>query len=201
MENLFLIVGLGNPGKAYVQTRHNAGFMAVEKLAERWQAEWKLDRRFHARLARVQREDRRWLLCQPQTYMNLSGQAVGALTGYYQLPHSRILVLVDDADLPLGMLRLRGSGSSGGHHGLESIEQHLGTRDYARVRLGIGRNSPGERQITDYVLGRFDAAELPLLDQVLTRAADQAECWCQAGLQKAMNEFNGMVEPSGTKEN
>jgi peptidyl-tRNA hydrolase, PTH1 family len=201
MENLFLIVGLGNPGKAYVQTRHNAGFMAVDTLAKRWQAEWKMDRRFHARLARVQREDRRLLLCQPQTYMNLSGQAVGALTGYYQLPQSRILVLVDDADLPLGMLRLRGSGSSGGHHGLESIEQHLGTRDFARLRLGIGRNSPGERQITDYVLGRFDAAELPLLDQVLTRGADQAECWCQAGLQEAMNEFNGMVESPGTKEN
>ncbi len=201
MENCLLIVGLGNPGKEYVPTRHNAGFLAVERLANRWQVEWRLDRRFQARWARAQRDHRKILLCQPQTYMNLSGQTVGALTAYYQLPQDGILVLVDDADLPLGTVRLRDSGSSGGHHGLESIEQHLGSRAFARLRLGIGRANPAERQITDYVLGRFDSAELPLLEQVLARAADQAECWSTAGLQKAMNDFNGMVETPGTKEN
>jgi PTH1 family peptidyl-tRNA hydrolase len=201
MENCLLIVGLGNPGKEYVHTRHNAGFLAVERLANRWQAEWRLDRRFQARLARAQRDHRKILLCQPQTYMNLSGQTVGTLTAYYQLPQDGILVLVDDADLPLGTVRLRDSGSSGGHHGLESIEQHLGSRAFARLRLGIGRTNPVERQITDYVLGRFEPAELPLLEQVLARAADQAECWLTAGLQKAMNDFNGMVETPGTKEN
>ena len=121
MEGLYLIAGLGNPGTEYVRTRHNAGFMVVERLAERWQARWKLETRFEARVARVHFPDRKVLLCQPQTYMNLSGRAVGALTTYYQVAHDRILIIVDDADLPLGTLRLRARSGTGGHHGLESI--------------------------------------------------------------------------------
>src|SRR5204863_2658058 len=118
--------------------------------------------------------------------------AVAALVKFYRAPVSRLVVVMDDADLPLGGIRLRPGGSSGGHHGLESIERHLGTREYARLRVGIGRQS-GERQITGYVLGRFSSTETPLLDKVLTVASDQVECWLESGIQKAMSQFNGAV--------
>jgi PTH1 family peptidyl-tRNA hydrolase len=194
MEPLHLIVGLGNPGAEYTKTRHNAGFLLVEKLAAHWRADWKNERKFKARLARAEHNGRRVLLCQPQTFMNASGETVGALTNFYRLrPPSELLVAVDDADLPLGEIRLRAGGSSGGHHGLESIEQHLGSRAFARLRLGIGRRA-GAREITDYVLSRFDRTEAALMKKVLDRAADQTECWLADGIQKAMNRFNGVVD-------
>jgi peptidyl-tRNA hydrolase, PTH1 family len=196
MEPLHLIVGLGNPGAEYKKTRHNAGFLLVERLAARWQANWKNEHRFHARLARAEHQV---LLCQPQTFMNASGEAVGALTKFYRLPRTRILVVVDDADLPLGGIRLRPGGSSGGHHGLESIEQHLGSREFARLRIGIGRRD-GVREITDYVLSRFDRVEVALMEKVLVQAADQAECWLAEGVQKAMNQFNGVVDSANEEE-
>jgi len=200
VENLFLIVGLGNPGAEYAKTRHNAGFLVVERLAERWRAAWTYERKFNARVARADRDDRRVLLCEPQTFMNSSGEAVGPLVGFYRLPPGQLLVVVDDSDLPLGELRLRPGGSSGGHHGLESIEQHLGTRAFARLRIGIGR-APGAREITDYVLGRFNSTEAALADKVLTAAGDQAECWLSAGIQKAMNQFNGTIAGSANERN
>jgi PTH1 family peptidyl-tRNA hydrolase len=200
MEGVYLIVGLGNPGAEYARTRHNAGFMVVERLAERWRADWKWESRFDARLARTSVLEHKVLLCQPQTYMNESGQAVRALTAYYQVPQDQLLIIVDDADLPLGTLRLKPKSSSGGHHGLESIEQHLGGQNYARLRLGIGRSATAGRQIKNYVLGRFQAAEMDLLEKVIRRAADQAECWLKAGSQQAMNAFNGTIELPGTKE-
>jgi len=193
MGNTFLIVGLGNPGAEYKKTRHNAGFLLVEELAARWRVEWKNERRFHARLARAERQEHAVLVCQPQTFMNSSGEAVGALMKFYRLPRTRLLLVVDDADLPLGGIRMRPGGSSGGHHGLESIEQHLGSREFARLRLGIGRRE-GAREITDYVLSRFDRAEAALMEKVLDRAANQAECWLTGGVQKAMNQFNGVVD-------
>jgi PTH1 family peptidyl-tRNA hydrolase len=153
---------------------------------------WTYEKKFNVRLASAQRDSRRVLLCEPQTYMNSSGEAVGAVVAYYQVPHAALLVVVDDADLPLGEIRLRPGGSSGGHHGLESVERHLGTREYARLRIGIGRQS-GVREITGYVLGRFSSTEAALADRVLTVATDQAEAWLQAGIQKAMNQFNGVV--------
>jgi peptidyl-tRNA hydrolase, PTH1 family len=192
MENLYLIVGLGNPGSEYAPTRHNAGFMVVEHLAGRWGGTWSLERKFDARLARVEHCGKRALLCQPQTFMNASGAAVAAVVCFYRLGLERLLVIVDDADLPLGQLRLRPSGSSGGHHGLESIERCLGTRNYARLRVGIGRRE-GEREITGHVLGRFQSTETALLDKVLSVAADQATLWLEAGTEKAMSQFNGVV--------
>jgi PTH1 family peptidyl-tRNA hydrolase len=192
MENLHLIVGLGNPGAEYARTRHNAGFLVAERLAERCRADWTYEKRLNARLARAERNSRRVLLCEPQTYMNSSGEAVGAVLAFYRVPLTGLLVVVDDADLPLGEIRLRPGGSSGGHHGLESIEQHLGTRDYARLRIGIGRQT-GAREITGYVLGRFSSTEAALADRVLTVASDQAETWLEAGMQKAMSQFNGVV--------
>jgi PTH1 family peptidyl-tRNA hydrolase len=191
MENLFLIVGLGNPGGEYAKTRHNAGFLLAARLAERWKANWALEKKFNARIARA--EQRRVLLCEPQTFMNSSGEAVGPLVRFYRVPLKQLLVVVDDADLPLGEIRLRPGGSSGGHHGLESIEQHLGTREFARLRIGIGRQA-GAREITDYVLGRFSSAEAELVEKVLTAAAEQAEAWLTGGIQKAMSQFNGRVE-------
>jgi PTH1 family peptidyl-tRNA hydrolase len=113
--------------------------------------------------------------------------------GFYQVPLRNLVVVVDDADLPLGELRLRMRGSSGGHHGLESIEQRLGTREFSRLRIGIGRRS-GEREITGHVLGRFDSTESALVDKVLTAACDQVECWLNDGIQKAMSQFNGIVD-------
>lgn len=193
MEDLHLIVGLGNPGAAYARTRHNAGFRLVERLAERWRLEWSASRKFHARLARGEYGGRRVVLCEPQTFMNLSGEAVGALVDFYRVKLQNLMVAVDDADLPVGEIRLRMRGSSGGHHGLESIEQRLGTRDFARLRIGIGRQD-GRREITGHVLGRFEAAETALVDKVLTAAGNQVECWLDAGIQKAMSQFNGVVD-------
>ena len=161
-------------------------------LAGRWRADWTYEKKFNARLASASGTDRRVLLCEPQTYMNSSGEAVGAVVGFYGVPRARLLVVVDDADLPLGELRLRPGGSSGGHHGLESVEQHLGTREYARLRLGIGRQG-GAREITGHVLGRFSSTEAAVADKVLTVASDQAETWVDAGIQKAMSQFNGVV--------
>lgn len=192
MENLSLIVGLGNPGAEYARTRHNAGFLVVERLAQRWHAHWAFEKRFQARLARTEHGGKQALLCEPQTYMNSSGEAAGAVKTFYRIALSRVLVIVDDADLPLGHLRLRPGGSSGGHHGLESVEQHFGSREYARLRVGIGRLD-GPREITGHVLGRFGSTEASLADKVLTVAADQAETWLAAGIQKAMNQFNGVV--------
>ena len=193
MENLHLIVGLGNPGAEYAKTRHNAGFTLVELLARRWKADWAGERKFNARIARAKYDGRRVLLCQPQTFMNLSGEAVGAVKDFYQLPLEQVLVAVDDADLPLGEIRLRPGGGTGGHHGLESIGQHLGSDGFARLRLGIGR-ADGAREITGHVLGRFDAAEAALMEIVFGRAANQVECWLATGIEKAMNQFNGSVE-------
>jgi PTH1 family peptidyl-tRNA hydrolase len=130
--------------------------------------------------------------------MNSSGEAVGAVAAFYRVPLSAMLVVVDDADLPLGELRLRPGGSSGGHHGLESVEQHLGTREYARLRVGIGRQA-GAREITGYVLGRFSSTEAALADRVLTVASNQAETWLEAGIQKAMSQFNGVVSDSANE--
>lgn len=201
MEHLHLIVGLGNPGAEYARTRHNAGFMLAERVAARWQAEWRLENKFEARLALARRSGRRALLCQPMTYMNASGAAVAAVRDFYRVALDRLLLLVDDADLPLGELRLRAGGSSGGHHGLESVEQHLGSRSYARLRLGIGRRAQDGREITDYVLSRFGAEEAVLFEEVLHRAADQVTCWLDEGIEAAMNRYNGVLAAPPMKDN
>jgi len=192
MEDLHLIVGLGNPGAEYAKTRHNAGFVLVDLLAERWRTEWRLEKKFQARVARTERDGRKVLLCEPQTFMNASGEAVGAIVSFYRLPLKGLLIAMDDADLPLGEIRLRSRGSSGGHHGLESIEQHLGSREFARLRIGIGR-ADGAREITNYVLGRLSSTEAATMKKVLFCAAEQVECWLASGIQRAMSQFNGLV--------
>jgi PTH1 family peptidyl-tRNA hydrolase len=184
---------LGNPGDEYARTRHNAGFLLVAALARRWGADWRKETRFSARVARARPDGTRVVLCQPQTYMNASGEAVGALVRFYQCPPERLLVVVDDADLPVGTLRLRPQGSSGGHHGLESVEAHLGTRQWPRLRLGIGRRAEQGREITGHVLGRFEADESEWFERVLDNAVAAVECWLRDGVTQAMNRFNGVV--------
>ena len=195
MESLFLIVGLGNPGREYARTRHNAGFMLAESLAQRWKANWNDERKFNSRVAKVDRGGHKLILCEPQTYMNASGGAVGKIAEFYKISPKQILVLVDDADLPFGQIRLRGKGSSGGHHGLENIEHHLGSQDFPRLRIGIGRTQNEVREITNYVLGQFSAGENEPLEKILKRASDQVETWLDEGIEKAMTKFNGAIDP------
>jgi len=194
MEQWYVIAGLGNPGNQYARTRHNVGFMAVERLAERWRIDWSTEPKFKCRLARTGKDDRKILLSRPETFMNSSGEAVEPLTSFYQVSHQNTLVVLDDADLPFGTVRLRPEGSSGGHHGLESIQERLGGADFPRLRIGIGRTDPAQREITGYVLSQFRADERELLEKVLTRACDQIECWLAEGILSAMNRFNGAIK-------
>lgn len=193
MNEIRLIIGLGNPGRDYRDTRHNAGFMLAEFLAERWKCPWRTETKFVAEVAAGQFGSQRVLLAKPQTYMNASGESVGKLAHYYKTAADRVLVLVDDADLPLGTLRMRPGGSSGGHHGLESVAEHLGTTDYPRLKLGIARPQQGARDIAGYVLSRFGSEDMPLWRKVLERGALQTEMWLQEGAAKAMSLYNGTV--------
>ena len=192
MEPMHLVVGLGNPGAGYAQTRHNAGFLLVEKLAVQWKTSLANEKKFVARMAKAECSGKKVVLCEPQTFMNLSGEAVGALVSFYQVPLPNILVAVDDADLPFGEIRLRPGGGTGGHHGLDSVTQHLGSKEYARLRIGIGRRNDA-REIAGHVLGKFEASENERLEKILDRAASQVECWLGSGLQQAMNQFNGAI--------
>jgi PTH1 family peptidyl-tRNA hydrolase len=199
MENQYLIAGLGNPGPEYRDTRHNVGFLVAEALAEKWRAVWSNEKRFDARLTRVDRDGRRVLLLQPLTFMNCSGDPVAAVAKFFRVPAGHLMMVVDDADLPLGELRMRPSGGAGGHHGLESIQTQLGTDQYPRLRVGIGR-AGGLREISGHVLGKFGPDERQLLPTVLDRAVSQLECWLSDGLPKAMNRYNGPVNRSEQKE-
>lgn len=200
MDEIYLVAGLGNPGADYAHTRHNAGFMVVERFGRKFGADWKTVAKFQSRVGRVDVSGSKVILCEPQTYMNASGEAIAPLAAYYKVPPERIVVVVDDADLPFGQIRLRAEGSSGGHHGLESIERHLGTRQFARLRVGIGRTDRGLREITGHVLGKFGAEEAELLEKVLERAVAQIECYLVEGVLKAMSQFNGAVVPPLKKE-
>ena len=193
MDSVHLIVGLGNPGSKYARTRHNAGFLVVDELASRWAVSLREERKFEARLGLGQARGQKVLLAQPLTFMNASGTAVRKLKDYYRVPDDQWLVVLDDADLPLGEIRLRLSGGSGGHHGLESLAEHAGNSDFIRLRVGIGR-ADGLREITGHVLGEFGQGDEALVRAVMKRAADQVECWLESGIQKAMNDFNGMID-------
>ncbi len=198
MEETYLIVGLGNPGKGYADTRHNVGFMVLERLAKRSGAAWGVNKKFAAHLAKGRQNGNTVLLCKPQGYMNLSGQSVVPLAKFYQLPFARTMVVVDDIDLPLGAVRMRPDGGTGGHRGLDSIQGLLGKDDFARLRLGIGRPEPNG-DVSGFVLGKFAEAETELLERVLETAADQLDCWVLEGIQQAMNNYNGDYSPTGKK--
>ncbi len=165
----------------------------ADRLAERWKCDWRTEKRFKAEVSGTDFEGKRFWLVKPLTYMNASGEAVAATAHFYRAPAENVLILVDDADLALGTIRMRPSGSSGGHHGLESVEKHLGTSAYPRLRLGIARPSQGVRDIAGYVLSRFAAEDRKVWDKVAERASLQVEKWAAEGAAKAMNLYNGSV--------
>ncbi len=189
-DNLpFLIVGLGNPGREYKDNRHNYGFMLVDRLAVRLNAR-NMRIQSKAIVLATQHNGRKLILAKPQTYMNLSGQSVQGLMRFYKLPLENLLLCYDDLDLPFGTVRLRPGGGAGGQKGVANTIQHLGTQEFARLRLGIDR-PPGRMEAAAYVLQDFPSGDLIAVSQVLDRAADAAFCWMDEGLLAAMNKFNG----------
>jgi len=185
----YLVVGLGNPGREYRTTRHNVGFMVVDRLSS--ELSQRMTRvRFQSLLGEGKADSRRVLLAKPQTYMNLVGRSVAPLVRFYRVPLDRLLVICDDLDLPIGTLRLRPKGGSAGHKGLRSIFESLGSQDFPRLRVGIGR-PPGRMEPSGYVLRGFDPSELAEVDQVLARAGDCSMAFVKDGIQSAMNRFNG----------
>jgi peptidyl-tRNA hydrolase, PTH1 family len=191
MTETFLIIGLGNPGREYRETRHNVGFMLLDRLTV------KLNARFtrlqsKALVASANYRERRIILAKPQTFMNLSGQSVQGLIHFYKLPLENLLVAHDDLDLPVGTIRIRPDGGSAGQKGMTSILERLGTNEFARIRLGIG-HPPGQMQAPDYVLQEFSNADLTVISETLNRAAEAALTWVTDGLEMAMNKFNGIV--------
>jgi peptidyl-tRNA hydrolase, PTH1 family len=190
-ENQFpyLIVGLGNPGREYSDTRHNIGFMTLDRLAVRLQVKFsRLESK--ALVTKAEYQGRRLVLAKPQTYMNLSGGAVGALARYYKVPLENLMVAYDDVDLPFGMLRLRAEGGSAGQKGMGSIIERVGTQAFPRLRLGIDR-PPGRMEAADYVLQPFSHQEVGMLAGILDRAVEAILTFVTSGLNQAMNQYNG----------
>ena len=184
----FLIIGLGNPGSGYEKTRHNVGFRAVRQFAKRHGIELRKAARISAEIGHGTIDGVSVGLVLPLTYMNSSGEAVRECVKAFKVPLKQLMVVVDDVAFPVGDLRLKEGGSSGGHNGLKSIEAHLGTTEYPRLRLGVG--SPGGQDLADYVLGKFEKAEEVLLPQVFDKAADVLDCWVREGIQSAMTKAN-----------
>ena len=182
-----LIVGLGNPGRDYEHTRHNVGFQVAEELARRYRVALKNQAKWKARAVKIPDIGDGVLVAEPTTFMNLSGWAVREIASFYRLAASDLLIVYDDADLPLGRLRLRANGSAGGHNGLKSIIQELGTIEFPRLRIGVGRQA-GE--LKNHVLGRFDSDEKPQIDEAVKRAADAAEVFARENIVAAMNQYN-----------
>jgi peptidyl-tRNA hydrolase, PTH1 family len=185
---LKLIVGLGNPGAKYRQTRHNVGFATLDELARRHRVDFE-SAPAEAMMARLRDGAEPVLLAKPLTFMNLSGYAVGDLLRYFRVDLADVFVIVDDANLPLGRLRARAHGSDGGHNGLKSIVAQLGTQEFARLRLGVGRGH-AERDLADHVLSRFDPGEREEIEAAISRAADAAEVFVTDGIAQVMNRFN-----------
>jgi PTH1 family peptidyl-tRNA hydrolase len=188
----FLIIGLGNPGREYQTNRHNFGFMLIDRLAVRLNARG-LKVQSKAIVTSGIYQDRKIILAKPQTYMNLSGQSIQGLANFYKLPLENLLVAHDDLDLPFGTIRMRPGGGPGGQKGVASTIVQLGTKDFARLRLGIGR-PPGRMDPAAYVLQDFSRDENKSLSEILDRAADAALEFVMNGLDKAMNKYNGSIE-------
>ncbi len=183
-----LIVGLGNPGSKYAGHRHNVGFQCIDYIAERWGATLRT-RRFKAHLGESDIDGHRVVLAKPQTFMNDSGRAVGPMSGWFKIPPRRILVIYDDLDLPLARVRLRPGGSSGGHRGVQSIIDALGTQEFPRLRVGIGRPEFGDP--IDYVLNNFSREQEPIVREIYPWVEEMVRYYLDAGIVEAMNRYNG----------
>ena len=185
-SHIRLVVGLGNPGPEYEGTRHNIGFDLVDRIADTRNLKWSRERKFRAKTASAGSS---LILAKPLTFMNLSGNAVARLSKFYKLKPNQILVVYDDVDLPIGKMRFRASGSAGGHNGIKSMIEYLGTNEFPRLKLGIGAaGRPGG--MVDHVLGKFSAEEARDLEKVLAIAEDGVNCALSAGLPAAMNQYN-----------
>lgn len=187
-ETLYLIVGLGNPGREYERHRHNVGFQCVDHLARQHHIEMK-KRRFKALWGEGEIAGRRVILAKPLTFMNESGQAVGPLSRYYKVSPERLIVIYDDIDLAFGKIRVRPDGSSGGHNGIKSLIQHLGNDDFIRIRIGIGRPAYGDP--ADYVLSDFSPDQQPVIEQAYEVVEEIVRCILTEGVHQAMNRYNG----------
>jgi PTH1 family peptidyl-tRNA hydrolase len=190
-ESSYLLIGLGNPGREYINTRHNIGFMLIDRLTIRLNARG-MKMQSNAIVITAQYEERKLILAKPQTYMNLSGQSVQGLAHFYKIPLENLLVAHDDLDIPFGTIRIRPTGGPGGQRGMASTIEKLGTKDFPRLRLGIGR-PPGRMDPKAYVLQDFSKEEMKLLPDVLDRSTDAAFEFILKGLNAAMNKFNGDV--------
>jgi PTH1 family peptidyl-tRNA hydrolase len=191
-DNLyFLIAGLGNPGQAYRHNRHNVGFMAADRLVKRLGVVFS---RMESKALVTKGEylGKRILIAKPRTYMNLSGQAICALLRFYKVPFENLMVVYDDVDLPLGTIRMRSGGGSGGHKGMESIIERLSSENFPRLRLGIGR-PPGRMEAADYVLQDFSDRDLEFMNPVLDQAVDAILVFVAEGLDSAMNRYNAVI--------
>jgi len=185
-----LIVGLGNPGKEYRETRHNVGFMVADELARRHHLTWAMaPGQVPETFVAKRFGEPAWMLAKPLTYMNRSGEAVAALTRYYDIAPSDLLVAVDESALPFTRLRARARGSAGGHNGLKSVIAGLGSTEFPRLRLGVGRGD-GRRDLADHVLAKFESGERADLETFITRAADAAEMFAVADIDKVMGAYN-----------
>ncbi len=185
----WLLVCLGNPGRDYENTRHNIGFMAADELARREGV--KINKlRYRALTGEIRAGGERVLVLKPQTYMNLSGEAVKLAGGFYKIPPGRVLVVSDDVALPLGKLRIRAGGSAGGHNGLKNIIAHLGTDQFPRIRVGVGAPAHPEHDMIDWVIGRFTSQEKKIVDEAVGRAVEAALCVMEKGVAEAQNQYN-----------
>lgn len=191
-ESSYLMIGLGNPGREYINTRHNIGFMFIDRLTIRLNARG-MKMQSNAIVITAQYEERKLILAKPQTYMNLSGQSVQGLAHFYKIPLENLLVAHDDLDIPFGTIRIRPGGGPGGQRGMASTIEKLGTKEFPRLRLGIGR-PPGRMDPKAYVLQDFSKDDMKLLPDVLDRATDAALTFITHGLNAAMNKFNGGIE-------
>ena len=191
-ELSYLLIGLGNPGREYINSRHNFGFMLIDRLTIRLDARG-MKMQSNAIVITTHYEERKLILAKPQTYMNLSGQSVQGLAHFYKIPLENLLVAHDDLDLPFGTIRIRPTGGPGGQRGMASTIEKLGTKDFPRLRLGIGR-PPGRMDPKDYVLQDFSKDDVKLLPEILDRATDAALTFVTDGLNKAMNKFNGDIK-------
>ncbi len=189
---MYIIAGLGNPGLKYAHTRHNAGFESLERLADRYRIDLET-RKFRAYCGTGVIEGQKALLLKPQTYMNLSGESIRAACDFYKIdPESELIVLYDDVSLEPGQLRVRKKGSAGGHNGIKSIIQHLGTQVFLRVKIGVGEKPPGY-DLADYVLGHFSREEWPQMEEAFGRAAQAAAGLLSGETERVMNEFNTRI--------
>ncbi len=184
----YLIVGLGNPGEAYVKTRHNVGFTIVQSLARKNGMGFKHTSHLIGEIAQGEIHGKKGLLLLPMTFVNSSGDAVRRCMDYFKVPLDHMIVVCDDIALPITTMRLRGQGSSGGHNGLKSIETHVNTQHYARLRIGVG--SPEQEKLVDYVLGKFSQEEIKKIEEITVKAMEVLELWIAAGIAMAMQTAN-----------